>query len=152
MNAARRVNLRDIAEASGVSIQTVSRAVRGLDVAHAAAALAVVEAVQHLRAAVIGQVDRQALAAEGGGETLHQTRRDDEQQFLVLARQADALEESAEHRQVAEAGAIDVQLRLFRQAGRLNAGFVDAVVATGQLNAIDAERRAQALHQLGLND
>ena len=30
MNAARRVNLRDIAEASGVSIQTVSRAVRGL--------------------------------------------------------------------------------------------------------------------------
>ena len=32
MNAARRVNLRDIAEASGVSIQTVSRAVRGLDV------------------------------------------------------------------------------------------------------------------------
>ena len=48
MNAARRVNLRDIAEASGVSIQTVSRAVRGLDVVAEPTRSRVMEAVERL--------------------------------------------------------------------------------------------------------
>jgi DNA-binding LacI/PurR family transcriptional regulator len=48
MNAARRVNLRDIAEASGVSIQTVSRVVRGLDVVAEPTRSRVMEAVERL--------------------------------------------------------------------------------------------------------
>ncbi|MBK7820008.1 MAG: LacI family DNA-binding transcriptional regulator [Tessaracoccus sp.] len=48
MNAARRANLRDIAEASGVSIQTVSRVVRGLDVVAEPTRSRVMEAVARL--------------------------------------------------------------------------------------------------------
>ena len=48
MSVARRVNLRDIAEASGVSIQTVSRAVRGLDVVAEPTRSRVMEAVERL--------------------------------------------------------------------------------------------------------
>ncbi|MFT3888719.1 MAG: LacI family DNA-binding transcriptional regulator [Arachnia sp.] len=48
MTVARRVNLRDIAEASGVSIQTVSRVVRGLDVVAEPTRTRVMEAVERL--------------------------------------------------------------------------------------------------------
>ena len=57
-----------------------------------------------------------------------------------------------QHRwQVAKAGAVDVHPRFFRKAGRLDPGLMDPVVATGQLNPVDTQRRAQALHQFGLN-
>ncbi len=48
MSVSRRVNLRDIAEESGVSIQTVSRAVRGLDVVAEPTRARVMEAVERL--------------------------------------------------------------------------------------------------------
>ncbi|MNS90333.1 hypothetical protein D3C72_1243830 [compost metagenome] len=44
--------------------------------------------------------------------------------------------------QITETGAIDVQLRLVRQAGRLNLRFLEAIVTTGELDAVDAQRRA----------
>ena len=50
------------------------RAVRGIDGAEIAVAFAVVEAVHHLRAAGVGQVQRQAFLAEGGLDLRQQTR------------------------------------------------------------------------------
>ncbi|GAA4893275.1 LacI family DNA-binding transcriptional regulator [Tessaracoccus lubricantis] len=47
-NGKQRANLRDIAEASGVSIQTASRVVRGVDVVAEATRLRVLEAIERL--------------------------------------------------------------------------------------------------------
>ena len=50
------------------------RAVRRVDAAEVAVAVAVVEAVDDLRAAGVGQVQRQALLAEGGLDLRQQRR------------------------------------------------------------------------------
>jgi len=47
-NGQQRANLRDIAEASGVSIQTASRVVRGVDVVAEATRKRVLEAIERL--------------------------------------------------------------------------------------------------------
>ena len=55
------------------------------------------------------------------------------------------------HLQIAQPGAVDMHHRTVgRQAVGLKPGLAGAVMATGQLNAVDAQRRAQAFHQISL--
>src|SRR5471030_1902663 len=54
--------------------------------------------------------------------------------------------------QIPKTGAVDMQLRLIdRQAGRLHTGLKDTIMAAGELNAANAQRRTQPLGQLGLD-